>query len=151
MTKKYVSLALNVLVLAVAGITLFAAVQFARGDLPNLMKLIVQPATVSGDSPFAVLQWIPELFAWMGSMLLYVGGGFILATVFKQLAIIVELGWARYREEQRAAAADHDKYVATEKARAGRRRLREIARAKREPSGFGAVLFGVVVGWFFFH
>lgn len=151
MTRKHISLALNVLVLVVAGTTLFAVVQFARGDLPNVMKLIVPPATVDSDSPFAILQWIPELFAWLGSMLLYVGGGFILATAFKQLAAIVELGWVQYREELRAAAADYDRYVATEKARAERRRLREVARAKREPSGFGAVLFGVIVGWIFFH
>ncbi len=151
MTRRYLSLVLNVLVLVVAGTTLFAVVQFARGDLPNLMRLIVPPATVESDGPLAVLQWIPELFAWLGSILLYVGGGFILAMALNQLATIVEFGWVQYRAEMKAATADYDKYVATEKARAARRRLREVARAKREPSGFGAVIFGVIVGWFFFH
>lgn len=150
MSRKYLALFLRFLSLATVGGALLTAVQFVRGALPN-PALFIFPAPEPITGAFAPMQWIFNLYGWISGIGVYLGAGLLFGMVLAQLARIAELGWAKYQQEQKKLREEEAARVKIERRKAERQRLKDLARAKRKPSSVGAVLFGIVIGWLFFH
>lgn len=151
MTRKHAAFALHFTGFLLMGISLLATIQFIRGELPNPILLLLHTTLQQTSTIGAVFQWFANIYLWLGAVVVYLGCGVLSSWMFNDLSLIAEHGWTEYRQQQRIAHAEYERMAAIEIAQAKRRRLRAIAQDKKKTSNFGAVIFGIMVGWIIFH
>jgi hypothetical protein len=151
MNRQHIAWMLRMASLVAAAASLVAIVQFVRGEIPNPLLWFVTPSPIPEGVLGPPFGWIASVYGWLAGVGVYVAAGLLSSVGCAVLSRIIEIGWDQYRAEQRSAKAEYDRWATVERARAERRQRREVARAKHGPSSVGAVLFGIALGWFFFH